>query len=369
MPTALYTPRVNNNDDTVRLSHLFVETGARIKTGDPVADVETDKATFTVEAENDGYLLTFNAQKGDTIEVGSVLAWIGSSPDEAPPGAPGTSAAPANRTVTRSTTLKAALLLAQYGIEAWQVPSTAERVSAEDVERYLAEHALKSATARDEPSNGRVPGEKISLPSGKAVDLTPEERGMLRTVEWHKREAASAYVEIAYEESAWSAHASEFQKSNKLLMSPLLSLIAWRLVQVAKEKPLINATLDGRTRHEYEHVNLGFTVQAGQRLYVAVVNEAEKLDESAFVQQLGDLQRRAMKGELRPDETSGATVCFSSMARWPVTRHMPILMPYTSFMLAHTAPRDGRAVLGATYDHRILSGAAATLALLELAHP
>ena len=46
-----------------------------MKRGDPVADVETDKATFTVEAEQDGYVLAYNAKKGDTIDVGSVLAY------------------------------------------------------------------------------------------------------------------------------------------------------------------------------------------------------------------------------------------------------------------------------------------------------
>jgi pyruvate dehydrogenase E2 component (dihydrolipoamide acetyltransferase) len=84
MPTPLYTPRVNNNDDTVRLVHLFVEPGTAIRKGDPVADVETDKATFTVEAEEDGFLLRYDAAKGDTIAVGSVLAWTGRSADEVP---------------------------------------------------------------------------------------------------------------------------------------------------------------------------------------------------------------------------------------------------------------------------------------------
>ena len=140
-------------------------------------------------------------------------------------------------------------------------------------------------------------------------------------------------------------------------MSPLVSLMAWRLVQLAKEHPEINATLADGEKYVYDHVNLGFTVQAGERLYVVVVQKAEELSAIDFVKKLGDLQRSATSNSLRPDETSGATIAISSMARWPVTRHVPLLVPCTALMIAHTASVGGTATLGATYDHRVLSGA------------
>src|ERR1039457_3750799 len=108
MPFPLHTPRVNNNDDSVRLTHLYVSPGAYVRRGDPVADVETDKATFTVEAEEDGYLLGFDPQAGDTIEVGSVLAWMGASADGAVPAQ--TVAVGSAERVIGTPTLKAAIL-------------------------------------------------------------------------------------------------------------------------------------------------------------------------------------------------------------------------------------------------------------------
>ena len=45
MPTPIYTPRINNNDDTVRLAAVLVEIGSWIRAGDPIIDVETDKAS------------------------------------------------------------------------------------------------------------------------------------------------------------------------------------------------------------------------------------------------------------------------------------------------------------------------------------
>lgn len=364
MPVPLYTPRVNNNDDSVRLSHLFVDPGTRVKQGDPIADVETDKATFTVEAEQEGYVLSFNAKKGDTIEVGSVLAWIGSSVDELAPQ-PAKSAPQPEHRQNAKTSLKAALLLAQYGLDASSVAANGERLSVADVERYISERGLSPAR----PARVRDVSEPSSLPTGKTVQLSPTERGMLRTVEWHKTEAVPAYVEISYEDSAWAAYAANFQKQNKLLMSPLLALLAWRLVQIAGRQAELNTTMTASGKYLYDHVNLGFTVQAGERLYVVVIDQAEGLGEAEFVQRLAEVQRAAMKNELRPQETSGATISFSSMARWPVSRHMPILMPYTAMMVAHTASQNGTAHLGATYDHRVLTGAAAVKALQELSHP
>src|SRR4051794_7414530 len=82
MPTAIRTPRVNNNDDVVKLSHLYVERGSKIRSGDPLAEVETEKATFTVESEHDGYVLEVKGGLGEMLAVGSVLVWLGDAPDE-----------------------------------------------------------------------------------------------------------------------------------------------------------------------------------------------------------------------------------------------------------------------------------------------
>jgi pyruvate/2-oxoglutarate dehydrogenase complex dihydrolipoamide acyltransferase (E2) component len=372
MPTPLYTPRVNNNDDTVRLVHLFVEPGGPFRKGDPIADIETDKATFTVEAEEDGFLLRYDAEKGETIAVGSVLAWTGSSAEEIAPVRESRAERGAIRAGSREPTLKAALLLAQYDIDPAQVGGDSPRISAEEVLGYIRAKGLSkgSLPAAAVLSRNGVSGQFIeSEPEtpGQRVPLTGAERGMLRTVEWQRREAVAAYAEITYEESAWKARAAKFKAEHGLLLDPLLSQFAWELVQIARHRPEINSTIAGGERHVYHHVHLGFTVQSGPRLYVAVVREAEALAEAEFVNQLARLQRAAMKGMLKPEESSGATIGFTSMARWSVTRHMPVLMPHTALIVAHSAGRDNLAALGATYDHRVLTGADAVITLNELA--
>lgn len=370
MPAPLYTPRLNNNDDYVRLTHLFVAPGAFVRKGDPIADVETDKAGFTVEADQDGYVLGFTSEVGQTIEVGSVLAWFGAQAEEAIPAdtkqtMPRASAGDGS---SKSTTLKAAILLAQHGLLARDVPASGERLTASDVENYVASHGGGKLREHSRSTESKVRSPFLAE-AGHRVDLTPAQHGMLRTVAWHGSEAVPAYLELGYDPAPWIEYAAAFQKKHRLLLSPLLALMTRRLVGVALEQNGINATLLGEQKHVYDHVNVGFTVQSGDNLMVVVVGESEKLEEITFVQKLGELQRRAMKNQLHPDETSGATIGFSSMGRWAVSRHVPILLPQTSLMLAHTATVNGAGCLGATYDHRILNGGEIVRALQALSRP
>jgi len=164
------------------------------------------------------------------------------------------------------------------------------------------------------------------------------------------------YIELSYDHAAWEAHAAAYGQQHQLLLNPLLPLMAWRLVELVAQQRRANATLVGEQRFEYTAVNLGFSVQAGDTLYLAVLRQAAQRGRTGFVQDLVDLQRRAAAHELQPGELQGATVGFSSMSRWKVSRHVPILAPNTALMVAHTVGADSTGVLGATYDHRVLHG-------------
>jgi pyruvate dehydrogenase E2 component (dihydrolipoamide acetyltransferase) len=267
---------------------------------------------------------------------------------------------------TRSTpTAKASALLAQHGLDAAQVPAAAERLTVADVDRYLASRSTGAAVAPKPSLRGEVPPEV----AGELRALRSEERGMLATVSWHRDVAVPGYVEVSCDTAAWDAHAKDFGQRHSLLLSPLLPLMSWRLVQLARETPRLNATIVGNSRLEYNEINLGFTVQAGNVLYLAVVRNAASLDEIGFVNALVELQRRAAGHKLGPLETSGTTIGFSSMARWKVSRHMPILPPHTALMVAHAEAHGGAGVLGATYDHRVLNGAEVAATLRKLSRP
>lgn len=366
MPTPVRTPRINNNDDTVRFSAMLAEPRKAVRQGDPLAEVETDKANFTVEAERDGYVLGYNAEVGATLDVGSILLWLGESADEAMPNS-ATGTAPAlGGAGGAEPTLKALMLLSQYGLTASEVPAAGERLTAQDVENWAGGRQL----GRVREARSGAAGERMRLPlaAGKKEKLTAAEHGMLRTVMW-SNEAVPGYVEVSYDPAAWVQCAAAFQKRHKLIQDPLLPLMAYQLVRRAASEPRINATIIGDERFQYSHVNLGFTVQTAEALRLVTVEDAASLEAVEFVRRLFTLQMNAMKNRLKANESSGATIGFTSMARWGVTRHIPVLPPYTALMVAHAAAVGGLAALAATYDHRVMAGGDAARELNLLIHP
>jgi pyruvate/2-oxoglutarate dehydrogenase complex dihydrolipoamide acyltransferase (E2) component len=368
MAVAIHVPRINNNDDEVKLVEYFLPIGAAVKQGQAVAAVETDKAVVDVEAPADGYLIRTQAESGTTVTVGTVLAWLGATPDEPAPTAQSESADGGASSQTSLPTAKARALMRKHGIQSsdLRLPQGATRITAEDVESHLAQ---RQGSSRSSPAAAPRNAEAEPQIPGTRKPLRSDQKGMLATVTWHRDHAVPGYIEIAYDGAPWDAFAAAFQRQHGLLLNPLLPLLTWRLVEQAHAKPELNATVVADSRHEYSAVNVGFTVQAGEVLYLAVTRNAHSLGQLNFVHALIDLQRRAAAHKLSGDETQGATIGFSSMARWKVARHIPVLAPMTALMVAHTQDHQGQSVLGATYDHRVLHGAdvAALLRRMTLA--
>ncbi len=365
MAQPVHAPRVNNNDDVVKVARICVQVGDAVAAGDLLMELETEKATVDVEAESDGYVLAVACEQGQDIAVGAVALWLGATPDEAPPQA---SAGPVTMVADSGMTAKARLLLRRHALSAGAVPRTAARLTAADVEAYLALHPPAASSA---PTPRRS---SIELPApAETSPLSSTARGMLATVTWQRDHAAAAYLELEYDPRPWEAAAAAFMRERRLLFSPLLSLMAHRLAQFAHNAGANATVLEGETAQlvRYKQANLGFTVQAGEVLYFCVVNAADTLAASDFVHKLFYLQRRAMGHNLTSAEMRGATIGFTSMARWGVRRHQPVLAPNTGVMIAHSAsaPDGESAILGMTYDHRLLSGFDAVRLLKTLTQP
>jgi pyruvate/2-oxoglutarate dehydrogenase complex dihydrolipoamide acyltransferase (E2) component len=351
MLSPLRVPRINNNDDSVRVVDVGVKEGDFVTRGQVVGAVETDKAVLDVPAEQDGFVLKILHRKGDSASVGSVLLWLGSAADEHVPEQP--SEASARSSVTARPTAKAQAMLRELGLDASAIPPAGERLTVADIEAWLAQRPAE----RPGGDRTQMPAEAAPDVPGEYRELSAEEHGMLSAVLWHRDRAAPAYLEIEYDPQPWESYAARYAEQNRLVLPPLLALLAFRLAELAKANPRVNATVVGDRRYQYLPVNLGFTVQAEETLYLAVVRDAHEMSASRFIDALGEVQRHAMAHKLRPSEATGATLAFSSMARWSVSRHVPILPPQTSLIVAHAARRAaGSAVLGASYDHRLLSG-------------
>lgn len=359
-------PCVNINDEFVDVVSIDVKPGQYVNSGDIVATVETDKSMIDVVAEQDGYVLRIDAIEKEKARVGSVLFWLGESADEPIPEQKQESVAPDG--ISLQPTAKARALLKKLGLDSAGIPASGDRLSVADIEAWLARSG-KSIT----PAAGATPvarQEQMPAVNGELVALSSEAAGMLHAVSWHRDHAAAGYIEMEYDPKPWEDYAAAYAAEHKLMLSPLLPLMAFRLAQLGRERQAINSTIVNGQRYQYQPVNLGFTVQAGTMLYLTVVRDTQDMDTAQFISALGEIQRHAMGHKLPPQEASGATLSFSSMARWNVSRHIPILPPQTSLIVAHAAPKNaGHAVLAASYDHRVLTGFDVAQVLQALSQP
>src|SRR5688500_9538020 len=87
MGTQITMPRLSESMTEGKLLQWNVKVGDVVRAGDPIAEVEADKANMEIEALEDGTILELHGNAGDTIVVGAVLALIG-------PGAAGGSERP-----------------------------------------------------------------------------------------------------------------------------------------------------------------------------------------------------------------------------------------------------------------------------------
>ena len=270
--------------------------------------------------------------------MGSVLLWLGDAPDEAVPE----EARPrlGGRRQRGRPTAKAQAMLKELGLDPAQIPASGERLTVADIEAWLAgagKRALREHAAVTAGMARRFPMVPGTLQDSRSKPRHAEDgaRGIgttrcRRTSKWSTTRSPGTTTPRAT------------PREHKLMLSPLMPLLAWRLVVLGRERPSINATIVNNRRYQYRPVNLGFTVQVGDDALPDGRARCAANGRGALHRRDGDVQRNAMAHKLRANETSGATLAFSSMARWKVSRHIPILPPHTSLMVAHAAPREHR---------------------------
>jgi len=138
MPSPLYVPRVNNNDDSVRVVELRVKEGEFVKRGQILGAVETDKAVLDVPAERDGYVLKILGRSGETASVGSVLLWLGEIAGEQMAEQTPAALVVATAGGTERPTAKAREMLRELDLAAAAIPVAGERLTVADIDAWLA---------------------------------------------------------------------------------------------------------------------------------------------------------------------------------------------------------------------------------------
>ena len=77
MASDVTMPRLSDSMEEGTVLKWLIDEGGEVKRGEPLVEIETDKANMTYDADTDGVLIEIVAQEGDTLEIGEVIARIG----------------------------------------------------------------------------------------------------------------------------------------------------------------------------------------------------------------------------------------------------------------------------------------------------
>jgi pyruvate dehydrogenase E2 component (dihydrolipoamide acetyltransferase) len=350
MPTDVVMPALGMNQDTGRLVEWFKREGDAVARGEPLMQVETDKATVEIEAPASGVLAAVTARPGDDVPVGQSIAVILAPGEEASPAPP-----------------------AEAG------PATAPRAApASPLARRLAgERGIDVASIAGSGPGGAV--KAGDLPAASAEPARAPSRTwatMARRTAESWTAAPHFYLEREVDASrlqSWRAHA---RRTNPAVT--VTDLLIRLVASCLPRHPLVNGRWDGERTVAVAEVGVGIAVAVEEGLVVPVIAGADRLTLAEITARRADLTERARAGRLRPDDLSGATFTISNLGMYAVDGFHAIVDSPQAAILAvgRIADRvvavDGAARvrpslrLSLSCDHRAVDGARAADFLTEL---
>lgn len=399
MAHSIVMPALEMAQETGKVLAWRKKEGEAIAKGEPLLDVETDKAVVEIEAPAEGILAGIKAHAGDVIPVGQTIAWI-VRPGEKPPVEEAT-AATGRRMDTKAA--PAAAAAANSSPAAAAAPAANARISPK-ARRLAREHGVDIARVRGTGGEGEILAEDIlafvasgGSTSGAAVPVrseTPQaEARATQTLSQVARLMAERttqswttaphfFVTREIDAGALLAAREKFgpaiEKERGVKLSHTDLLIA-AVAHALEKHPLVNASWTGDGIRLHPEINVGIAMAVEDGVVAAAIPSAntKKLGEIAVLRR--DLTERARAGKLRPADITGATFTISNLGMYQVDAFTAIIVAPQAAILAvgriadRVVPVDGKSgirpmmTLTLSCDHRVFDGARAALFLNDLA--
>jgi pyruvate dehydrogenase E2 component (dihydrolipoamide acetyltransferase) len=384
MATAVIMPALGVAQLTGTLLKWFKAEGNSVSKGEPLMEIETDKATVEIESPASGILVQMSASAGDEVPVGQTIALI-LAPGEQPPKSvrPRVAAVP----------IKATQDLAEAKRETRdQIAIVPSRIAASPAARRIAKEKNIDLTfltgsgpqgaiiaqdllrvAATEPRQ-QLQGPKIK----ETVPLNPMRRIVGERMSKSKQTAPHFYVSMDIDMTEVSRHRSAEKAKGMALVPSINDFILHATAQALRDFPLLNAAYTDRGIDIYSDINLGMAVALEDGLVVPVLRNADRLSLGELSIQSRELAEKALTKRLFPRDYEGGTFTVSNLGMLGVDSFVAIINPPQSAILAvgRVAPRvvsdDGmfaiKSVMTATLsaDHRVVDGAIAARFLQEV---
>lgn len=387
-------PKLGETMEKGKIIRWLKKEGEKVNRGEPLLEVETDKATLEVEARASGTLRKILAQEGEVIPVTRTIAFIGEEYEalpeavEAPPKPtpPAVKAEAAEAKVDEATKAEAALrvkasplarkIAAEKGVDLANVTGTGPggRITQEDVLNYLTSKAAVPAVAKtivEAPPLQPAPP-VIALAEGfEVIPMSSMRKAIAKRMTYSKTSIPHFYIntEVDMTEAVKMRQnlipAIEAKAKVRLSFTHLLI----KAVAIAiREFPRVNATYDGDNIKQLKEINIGIAVGLEEGLIVPVLKRPDQMDLAQIASQADRLVARAREKKLREDEFMGGTFTITNLGLFEVDTFTAIINPPEAAILAVGRIKEKPAVVNGqitvrnmmnltlSADHRILDG-------------
>jgi 2-oxoglutarate dehydrogenase E2 component (dihydrolipoamide succinyltransferase) len=371
MVLEMKVPSPGESITEVEIATWLVEDGDYVEKDQPIAEVDSDKATLELPAEESG-IITLQAEEGDAVAVGAVVCLI----DTAAEKPEGSSATPPSTSVNeapKATPVKE------------EVTSTyATGTASPAAKKILAEKNIVASSIKGTGKAGRITKEDAvkavpsmgTMPEDGARGTTRKKMSMLR------RKVAERLVAVKSETAMLTtfnevnmqpifdlrAQYKEDFKAKHGVGLGFMSFFTLAVVRALKMYPDVNSMIDGDFKIEHDFQDISIAVSGPKGLMVPVIRNAEKLTFRGVESEVKRLAIRARDGQITIDEMTGGTFTITNGGVFGSMLSTPIINPPQSGILGmHNIVNRPMAVNGEvviqpimyvalSYDHRIIDG-------------
>jgi pyruvate dehydrogenase E2 component (dihydrolipoyllysine-residue acetyltransferase) len=361
-------PRLSDSMEEGTIVRWLKQDGDRVSEGDPLAEVETDKATVTFDADAAG-TLQIVAAEGQTVPIGQLIARIGEAPARQERDGNGRpKASPLARRLAR-----------ESGVELSQLTGTGPggRIVEADVTAAVPPQATPAPEPTPAPEAPLAPAAAQPARGNKgAVTIQQLSRTQVQIAQRMAESKATIpdftlHADVEMERAVGLRDQLRTAGRGGEVVPSYNDLVVKACGLALREHPRANAAYRDGAFELYERVNVGIAVAAEDSLIVPTVFDADAKSLLEIARESRRLADRVRQRQITPAELSGATFTVSNLGMYGVASFAAIINPPQAAILAvgelREVPvvRDGQVVPGLrmslvlTCDHRILYGAPA----------
>jgi pyruvate dehydrogenase E2 component (dihydrolipoamide acetyltransferase) len=337
--------------------------GDRVREGDELFLLESDKASEAITALDEGTLRIApdGPRKGDVVSVGQRLGYL-VGPGEPTPFTP--AAAPARAAPAAAPVVTAAPEVGP--------PGPARRAISPRARRVAREVGIDCSGLAGSGRGGRIVERDVraATHAGRLLPLTPVRRFIAERMAASAHTTAPVTLTTKADATALKAFRERLRKAAgpEGLVPGYTELVVKLAAQALADHPLLNARWQGEAVLLSDVVHVGVAVDTDAGLVVPVVRNVQALSLEQLTQALRTLVGRARQGKLRAEEMQGGTFTVTNLGMYGIDAFTPVInLPQCAILGVgrvvaepavhggHIVPRD-LVTLSLTFDHRVVDG-------------